>query len=114
VDPLARRILDEIQHAQLSAADRAELASALGSAHHRGHPSPTATWSSTTEFLLDLSEWAAGLPPEDLPPRQADAARGFGRTPRTIRRWLSKAGIADWDGFLRYWSLAVRGGVTVH
>jgi len=114
VDSLARGILDEIQHAQLSAADRAELAAALGGVlHHRGHPSPTATWPSTTEFLLDLSTWAAGLPPEDLPPRQADAARAFGRTPRTIRRWLSRAGIDDWDGFLRYWSLAVR-GATVH
>lgn len=105
---LARRILDEIQHAQLSPADRAELAAALRGRHNRGHLSSTATWSSPTEFLLDLSEWAAGLPPEDLPPRESDAARSFGRSTRTIGRWLDKAGIEGWDGFLRYWSLAVR------
>jgi hypothetical protein len=108
VHQLARRILDEIQRAQLSPADRAELASALRDQHRRGHPSPTATWSTISEFLFDLTQWAAELPPEDLPPRQADAARAFGRSTRTIGRWLDKAGIAGWDGFLRYWSLAVR------
>jgi hypothetical protein len=111
MDQLARRILDEIQQAQLSAADRAELAVALRGHNKTGHPSSTATWSSTTEFLLDLSQWAARLPPEDLPPRESDAARAFGRTTRTIGRWLAKAGIAGWDGFLRYWSLAIRAHV---
>jgi hypothetical protein len=106
---LARRILDEIQRAQLSAADRAELAAALRSDRPRGHPSSTSTWLSDSDFLLDLCNWVAALPPEDLPPRQADAARAFGRSTRTIQRWLEGAEIDGWDGFLRYWSLAVRG-----
>jgi hypothetical protein len=114
MDQLARRILDEIQRVQLSAADRAELAAVLRGEDKRGHASSTATWSSPTEFLLDLCQWAAGLSAEDLPPRESDAARAFGRTTRTIGRWLGKSGIDGWDGFLRYWSLAVRGTVTVH
>ncbi len=106
---LARRILDEIQRAQLSAADRAELAAALRNNRPRGHPSATSTWLSSSDFLLDLCGWVASLSPEDLPPRQADAARAFGRSTRTIQRWLENAGIDGWDGFLRYWTLAIRG-----
>ena len=109
MDPLAQRILDEIQRNTLSQADRLELAAALGGVHRSGHPSPTATWSTTSEFLIELCEWAAGLPPAQLPPREGDAARHFGRNIRTIGRWLSRAGITGWDGFLRFWTLAVRG-----
>lgn len=69
----------------------------------------TGAWKSTSEFLVDLCEWTATLPPEHLPPREGDAARHFGRTVRTIGRWLERAGIDGWDGFLRFWTLAVRG-----
>lgn len=108
MDPLAQRILDEIQRSSLSQADRDELAGALRGNHRQGHPSPFATWASTSEFLIELCEWTAALPPEQLPPREGDAADHFGRTVRTIGRWLSRAGIAGWDGFLRFWTLAVR------
>ena len=40
--------------------------------------------------------------------REMDAAGHFGRSIRTIGRWLNTAGIAGWDGFLRFWTLAVR------
>jgi hypothetical protein len=107
VDPLAQRILAEIQDGHLSVEDRQALATAL-SQHQAGHPNPNAKWSSTLEFLVDLCEWAAALPAEDLPPREADAATYFACTGRTIRRWLEKAEIPDWDGFLRFWALALR------
>jgi hypothetical protein len=108
MDPLAQRILDEIQRSSLSPDDRDQLASAIRGNHRLGHPSPIATWSTTSEFLVELCEWTAGLPPEQLPPRENDAARYFGRNIRTIGRWLSRAGIPGWDGFLRFWTLAVR------
>jgi hypothetical protein len=108
MDPLAQRILDEIQRNTLSPADRAELAAALQGVQRNGHPNPTATWSTTSEFLVELCEWAAALPPAQLPPRESDAARHFGRNIRTIGRWLTRAGIAGWDGFLRFWTLAER------
>jgi hypothetical protein len=107
MDPLAQRILDEIQRSPLSADDRDQLAAAIRSNQH-GHPSPMATWVSTSEFLVELCEWAADLPPEHLPPRETDAAQHFGRNIRTIGRWLGRAGIPGWDGFLRFWTLAVR------
>lgn len=58
--------------------------------------------------VAELCEWAAALPAEQLPPREGDAARYFGRTTRTIGRWLERAGIEGWDGFLRHWSLEMR------
>lgn len=107
MDPLAQRILAEIQAAELSALDRKALASALA-ARHNGHPNPNAKWHDSLEFLVDLCEWVATLPPEDLPPREGDAATYFGITGRTIGRWLGKADIPGWDGFLRFWTLALR------
>lgn len=74
----------------------------------RDHHSPTSSWSTTTTFLVELCDWAAALPPEQLPPREGDAARYFGRTTRTVGRWLHHAGIDGWDGFLRYWTLHMR------
>jgi len=108
MDPLAQRILDEIQRSSLSPAGRADLAAALLGTQRKGHPNPTATWPSTSDFLIELCEWAAGLPADQLPPRESDAATYFGRHIRTIGRWLNAAGIAGWDGFLRFWTLAVR------
>jgi len=73
-----------------------------------GHPS-SRSWSTESAFLVELCEWAAALPAEQLPPREGDAARHFARTSRTIGRWLERAGIEDgWDGFLRHWSLEMR------
>lgn len=106
MDPTARRLLDEIQAAQLSPDGRAQLARALR--RPAGHPSSTAKWDSPLEFLSDLCEWTASLPTEDLPPREQDAARTFGCTRRTIGRWLAKAGVPGWDGFLRFWALVTR------
>jgi hypothetical protein len=74
----------------------------------QSHSNSTRSWSTTSTFLVELCEWAAALPPEQLPPRQGDAARHFGRTTRTIGRWLGRAGIDGWDGFLRYWSIEMR------
>jgi hypothetical protein len=108
MDPLAERILAEIQRAALSSADRKALQAALREVH-RGHPSVTAKWNDPLEFLIDLCEWAAGLPPPDLPPRIADAAQRFGCNKRTIGRWLERANVPGWEGFLRYWALAMRG-----
>jgi hypothetical protein len=107
VDPLAQRILDEIQRGHLDDADRAALAAVLRKRKH-GHPSPTATWADGHEFLVDLCEWVATLPAEDLPPRMETAARRFGRSSRTISRWLERAHVAGWDGFLRFWTLSQR------
>jgi hypothetical protein len=110
MDPLAQRILDEIQHSDLSADAREQLAAAIRGNQRLGHPNPFATWASTSQFLIELCEWAAALPAEQLPPRETDAARYFGRSVRTINRWLGPehAGIDGWDGFLRYWVLAVQ------
>lgn len=107
MDPLAQRILAEIQAADLSAPDRKALAGALD-ARRDGHPNPNAKWREPFEFLVDLCEWVATLPAEDLPPREAQAATYFGVTTRTIGRWLEKADIPGWDGFLRFWTLALR------
>jgi hypothetical protein len=107
LNPLGQRILAEIQAAQLSASDRRELAAAISRNH--GHRNPNAKWDSTFDCLVDLCEWASELPPEDLPPQEKDAARHFGMTSRSIGRWLAKAGIPGWDGFLRFWSLALLG-----
>ena len=108
MDPLARRILDEIQGTGLSQAARDELAAALRGNHRLGHPNPNAAWKSTSEFLVDLCEWAAALPADQLPPRESDASRHFGPTVRTMGRWIGKAGIDGWDGFLRFWTLGVQ------
>lgn len=107
MDPRAERILREIRAVNLSAAERKALAVAL-SDHHAGHPNPNAKWGNTLEFLVDLCEWAVDLPADDLPPREAQAATYFGITSRTIGRWLEKADIPGWDGFLRFWTLAMR------
>jgi hypothetical protein len=74
----------------------------------QNHAGPSRSWSTTSAFLVELCEWAAALPVEQLPPREGDAARHFARTTRTIGRWLSRAGIDGWDGFLRYWSFEMR------
>ena len=108
MDPLAERILAEIQGASLSSADRKQIAAALREGR-AGHRSVTAKWEGPLEFLVDLCEWAARLPPADLPPRQADAAQAFGCTVRTIGRWLERADLPGWEGFLRFWALAIRG-----
>lgn len=108
MDPLAQRILMEIQRAPLSSADRKEIAAALREVRS-GHRSATAKWEGPLDFLADLCEWAAGLPPGDLPPREADAAHTFGCTKRTIGRWLERADVPGWEGFLRFWALAIRG-----
>ena len=74
----------------------------MGADH--GYPS-SRSWSTDEAFLVELCEWAVALPAEQLPPREGDAARHFGRTTRTVGRWLEHAGIDGWDGFLRYWAL---------
>jgi hypothetical protein len=107
MDPLAERILIEIQQAALSSADRHAIQAALRQVH--GHPSVTAKWDGPLDFLVDLCEWAAGLAPADLPPRELDAANRFGCTERTIGRWLQRADVPGWEGFLRFWALAIRG-----
>jgi hypothetical protein len=108
MDPLAERILVEIQRTPLSSADRQKLAAALREARD-GHRSVTAKWDTPLDFLVDLCEWVAELPPEHLPPREGDAAAHFGCTKRTIGRWLERARVEGWDGFLRFWALANRG-----
>lgn len=108
MEPLAQRILVEIQRAPLSPDDRNEIAAALRTKTH-GHRSVTAKWEGPLDFLVDLCEWAAALPPADLPPREADAAHTFGCTKRTIGRWLARADVPGWEGFLRFWALAIRG-----
>ena len=109
MNSLAQRLLAEIQAANFSSEDQALLAAALRP-RRTGHPSPIAKWSSVADFVQELSQWAASLPAEDLPPREADAALYFGCSRRTIDRWLvDKAGIAGWEGFLRFWTLALRG-----
>jgi hypothetical protein len=92
----------------LSPADRQAIAAALREARH-GHRSATAKWDDPLDFLVDLCEWAAALPPPDLPPHIKVAARYFGCNPRTIGRWLVRAEVPGWDGFLRFWVLASRG-----
>jgi hypothetical protein len=104
---LAERILREIQLGLLSPADQREIAAVLRQA--RSHRSVTAKWDEPIDFLADLCEWAAALAPKDLPPREVDAAHRFGCTKRTIARWLQRADVPGWEGFLRFWALAIRG-----
>lgn len=108
MDPLAQRILAEIQAAQdgLSDHDRRALMAAIRLNH--GHRNPNAKWNSTLECLVELCEWASALPPEDLPPQEKAAARHFGLTSRSIGRWLANADIPGWHGFLRLWMLTSR------
>lgn len=108
MNPLGQRILAEIQTAQLSASDRRELLAAINGKLPHGHPNPNAKWAGTLDFVVDLCEWASELPADDLPPRMADAARHFGVTSRTISRWLEKATLPGWDGFLRLFVVASR------
>lgn len=103
----AERLLSEIQHATLSSEDRKQLLAALRDGRV-GHPSVIAKWPSSFACVIDLCEWVAALEPEDLPPREGDAARYFGCSARTIGRYLAKTVVENWEGFLRFYHLAIR------
>ena len=107
MDPLAERILVLIRSAHLSSNDRRAIKAALRDVHV-DHRNTTAKWFDAQEFLVDLCDWVASLPDDELPPREQDAARHFGCTTRTIKRWLGKVGMQMWEDFLRFYMLAKR------
>jgi len=60
-------------------------------------------WLSIDDFVQVLFDWADHLPPDKLPPREADFARSEGCSAKTVARWLDRAGIMDWDYFVSQW-----------
>ena len=108
MDPLAHRILAAIkQHGTFTPAERAALDAALAGSSSTQTRAWQA-WPDAQTFLGDLSEWAANLPPEDIPPRLKKAAFDFGWSERTILRWLNRAGLERWEDFERFYALARR------
>ena len=102
LNPLTVHVLELIEHRGLSESDRMALLYALN-----GYRS-TATFHSPRHFLVEITEWAAQLPPTQLPPRLAEAALYFGKSTRTIGRWCERAGLGGWEGYLSYWAQALR------
>jgi len=107
MDPLARRMLELIEADLVSQADRDALAAATR-LRRNGQAQRSATWSTPQECVVELVHWVTTIPPEQLPPRLKGAAQYYGKSTRTVSRWLERAGIEGWEAFERYYLRAQR------